>query len=393
MIYRRRIAIVAIALLVVVALCAPLLLVLTPGGWTIAKLIMLIGFLSAAPWVGFCCANGIVGFAVLTFGSDPDTAPSLDMPPSIDMPMPTIAIALTVRNEDMAQVLPNIRNLLHDLDSHGAGDAFTLFVLSDTANSGAIAAEKDAVAAFRAADRKPSRIQYRRRAENRGFKAGNVMEFLDRHADEYELMLVLDADSRMTARAVLRLVEAMQRTPSLGIVQHLTAALPASAPFPRLFQFGMRAGMRTWATALAWWQGDESCYWGHNAVIRCRPFRDCCRLPLLPDHRHILSHDQVEAAMMAGAGWGVRLLPNEDGSFETNPPALPEHLQREIRWMEGNFEYRHLLSMPGLRPMGRWQLLQAILLFATTPFHFVFLFGAALAAATGAVSADRKSVV
>ena len=49
-------------------------------------------------------------------------------------------------------------------------------------------------------------IRYRRRAENTGFKAGNIMDFLDHHAEGFELMLVLDADSEMSAAAVLRLV-------------------------------------------------------------------------------------------------------------------------------------------------------------------------------------------
>jgi membrane glycosyltransferase len=199
-------------------------------------------------------------------------------------------------------------------------------------------------------------------------------------------MLTMDADSDMTAAAVLRLVTAMRDDPGLGIIQHLTVGLPASSAFPRLFQFGMRAGMRTWATTLAWWQGDASVYWGHNAVVRIAPFRAHCKLPLLPNGEPILSHDQIEAAMLRGAGWGIRLLPEEDGSYEANPPALPEFMRRELRWLAGNFEYRHLLGMPGLRPMGRWQLIQAILLFASPPFYLVFLLAAAWAAAT-----DRAS--
>ena len=144
--------------------------------------------------------------------------------------------------------------------------------------------------------------------------------------------------------------------------------------------------MRTWATGQAWWQGDEGPYWGHNAVVRIAPFRAHCRLPLLPDGRHILSHDQVEAAVLRGAGWGVRVLPDEDGSGEANPPALPEFLRRELRWLAGNLQYRHLLRLPGLRPMGRWQLVQAILLFAGTPLYLLFLLAAAAAAATDATS-------
>ena len=287
---------------------------------------------------------------------------------------------MTVRDEDMTTVLPPLRRLLDDLDASGAGGRFQVFILSDSTE----ASEEPAIAAFRATD--PERMHYRRRQENTGFKAGNIMDFLERHAEGFDLMLVLDADSRMSARAVLRLAREMDENPHLAIVQHLTVGLPSAAAFPRLFQFGMRAGMRIWATALAWWQGDECCYWGHNAMVRIAPFREHARLPLLPDGRPILSHDQVEAALLAGAGWGVRLLPEEDGSFESNPPALPEFMRRELRWLAGNLEYRHLLGMPGLRPMGRWQLVQAILLFGCTPFYLVILIGAAVAAATDTVS-------
>jgi membrane glycosyltransferase len=212
------------------------------------------------------------------------------------------------------------------------------------------------------------------------------MDFLDHHAEGFELMLTLDADSAMSATAVLRLVRALLADPTLAIAQHLTVGLPASSAFPRLFQFGMRAGMRTWAIGQAWWQGDEGPYWGHNAVVRIAPFRAHCRLPLLPDGRHVLSHDQVEAAVLRGAGWGVRVLPDEDGSWEANPPTLPEFLRRELRWLAGNLQYRHLLCLPGLRPMGRWQLVQAILLFTGAPLYLLFLLAAATAAATDGTS-------
>ncbi|MGE0419990.1 MAG: glucans biosynthesis glucosyltransferase MdoH, partial [Acetobacteraceae bacterium] len=93
-----------------------------------------------------------------------------------------------------------------------------------------------------------------------------------------------------------------------------------------------------------------------------------------------------EAAMLAGAGWGVRLIPEEDGSAEANPPALPEFMHRDKRWLAGNLEYVHLLGMKGLRPMGRWQLIQAIALFGCSPLYLVLLLAAACAAVTDAVS-------
>ena len=370
----------AIVLLVYVCLGMAMARTLAPGGWTVAKAVMLASCLGAAPWVGFCAANGLIGFVLRL------PRPAVPPPVTIHGPLPRTAIALTVRNEDMGLVLPPIRRLLDGLDMTGAGGAFALFVLSDTNDQATAEAEAKTIVSFQANDPNPARIHYRRRRENIGFKAGNVMEFLEHHADGCDLMLILDADSAMTPEAVLRLVTAMRDDPSLGIIQHLTVGLPASSAFPRLFQFGMRAGMRTWATALSWWQDDACVYWGHNAVIRIAPFRNHCKLPLLPTGDPILSHDQVEAAMLRGAGWKIRLLAEEDGSYEANPPALPEFMRRELRWLAGNFEYRHLLTMPGLRPMGRWQLVQAMLLFGITPFYVTFLLAAAWAAATDTVS-------
>ena len=376
----RVLAVGSIVFLVCVALGTEMFLALAPGGWTIAKSVMLGSCLAAAPWVGFCAANGMIGFVLrLPRPAVPPAAPIYGV-------LPRTAIALTVRNEDMDLVLPPVRRLLDGLDAAGAGDAFAVFVLSDTNDPAAAEAEQHAVALFRSGDREPGRVHYRRRQVNSGFKAGNIMQFLEQQAEGFDLMLILDADSEMTPAAVLRLVVAMRNDLTLGIIQHLTVGTPASSAFPRLFQFGMRAGMRTWATALSWWQGDECVYWGHNAVARIGPFRAHCRLPPLPDGNPILSHDQIEAAILRGAGWGIRLLAEEDGSYEANPPALPEFMRRELRWLAGNFEYRHLLRLPGLRPMGRWQLLQAILLFGCTPFYIAFLLAAAWAAATDKTS-------
>jgi membrane glycosyltransferase len=380
----RRAFVVLIALFVGAALGWLLVEVLAPGGWTPAKLAMLAAFIGVTPWTGLCAANGLIGFAILLLCRDPVRS-VCPVPPFPSRSVARTAIAMTVRNEDMRRVLPSLRRLLNDLARSGFGEAFALFILSDTDEASA-AGEEQAVASFAAQDRDPTRIHYRRRASNAGFKAGNVMDFLDHHAGGFEFMLALDADSEMSAAAVLRLLTTIQANPGLAVVQHLTTGLPASSSFPRLFQFGMRAGMRTWAVGQAWWQGDEGPYWGHNAIVRIAPFRQHCRLPTLTDGRHILSHDQIEAAVLRGAGWGVCVLPEEDGSWESNPPALPEFFRRETRWLAGNMQYLHLLRLPGLRPMGRWQLIQAILMFAGTPLYLLFLLAAATAAATDTTS-------
>ncbi|MFC7475637.1 glucans biosynthesis glucosyltransferase MdoH [Dankookia sp. GCM10030260] len=355
--------------------------VLAPGGWTPWEMLTLACFAGTAPWTALCAANALVGGVILLRAPSPPAAvlPALRRARP-GAPALRTAIAVCIRAEEMGTVLPPLARLLDGLEAAGATDRFILWFLSDTADPAAAAAEEGAIAAFR---RGGIAVRYRRRVENIGFKAGNVMDFLDRHAGDAELMLCLDADSEMTAPAVLRLIACMEADPQLAILQQLIVGRPATAAFPRLFQFGMRAGMRAWATGQAWWQGPEGPYWGHNAVIRIEPFRRHCRLEPLPDGSPILSHDQVEAVRLHAAGWKVCCLPVEEGSMEGNPPALPEFMARDLRWAAGNMQYWDLLWLPGQTWMGRWQLVQAILLFLGAPLWCGVLAFAALNAATG----------
>ena len=164
-------------------------------------------------------------------------------------------------------------------------------------------------------------------------------------------MLPLDADSLMAGDAIVRLVRVMQAHPRLGILQSLVVGAPAESAFARIFQFGMRHGMRTYTMGSAWWIGDCGPFWGHNAVVRIAPFRDHCDLPILPGKPplggHVLSHDQVEATLMRRAGYEVRVLPEEGGSWEDNPPTIFQFSARDLRWCQGNMQYLRLLGTAG----------------------------------------------
>ncbi|WP_075823607.1 glucans biosynthesis glucosyltransferase MdoH, partial [Roseomonas sp. TAS13] len=369
---------------------------MAPGGWTGWEILGFAAFLGLLPWAALSAVNGAIGGALLLGSRDPAAAvmPQLRVAPvhtPLAPPGLRTGILCCVRDEPVEAVLPPVERLLAGLEATGAGGSFTFWLLSDTRDDALAAREAAGVAAL--ALRFPGRAHYRRRRENTGFKAGNVMEFLDRHAGGLDLFLCLDADSGMTAPAVLRLVGCMEADPRLAIVQPLIVGRPAESAFPRLFQFGMRAGMRAWATGQAWWQGDEGPYWGHNAVLRIAPFRAHARLAPLPDGRPILSHDQVEAAQLQAAGWKVRCLPVEEGSLEGNPPTLPDFLARDSRWGEGNMQYWRLLLRPGLRAMGRWQLLQAILLFAGAPLWVLLAVAAVGNVAAGGGEATPRAAL
>jgi membrane glycosyltransferase len=162
----------------------------------------------------------------------------------------------------------------------------------------------------------------------------------------------------------------MQDDSRLGILQGLIVGLPSTSLFARIFQFGMRLGMRSYTIGSAWWQADCGPYWGHNAALRLQPFIEHCVLPVLKGadaERHILSHDQVEAAMMRSAGYHVRVLAREDLGWEENPPTLLEFMRRDLRWCQGNMQYWRLVSLPDLKPVSRYQLMLAILMFIGSP--------------------------
>lgn len=376
----RRLAFLALCLLIAGSLLALLWRALAPGGWTIWEGVILACFLGTLPWSVLSAGNALLGFALLMGSRDPARA----VVPQLAAPSGPIrgrtALVLCVRREAMEAVLPLLVPMLDGLPA----EPFALWVLSDTPAGPEAEAEEAALRAFAAAraGRGPA-VRYRRRAENTGFKAGNIMDFLDHDGAGFDYFLTLDADSAMSAEAVLRLVHCLEADPKLAIVQHLVVGRPVEAAFPRLFQFGMRAGMRAWATGQGWWQLDEGPYWGHNALLRVAPFRAHARLPLLPGGRPILSHDQVEAARLHAAGWKVRCLPLEEGSQEGNPPSLPDYLARDARWGAGNMQYLHLLRLPGLTAMARWQFVQAILLFLNAPFWVLMLAAAVANAASG----------
>jgi len=381
----RRIALLLLGALFCGTLGLGVFHLLAGGGLSALDAALLATLLLLSPWIALASGNALIGLAILLFTPDPPAhvVPAMrGLKPGA--PRGRTAVAICLRNEEMGPVLQPLGPLLDGLPA----DRFDLWFLSDTQDPLPRREEDAAIERFRAS--RPAdapRIHLRRRCDNQGFKAGNVMEFLEAEGAAYDYLLCLDADSVMTPAAVLKLAAALDADPRIAILQQLIVGRPVAAPFPRLFQFGMRAGMRAWATGQGWWQGPKGPYWGHNALIRIAPFREHGKLETLPDGSAILSHDQVEAIRLHGAGWGVWCLPEEEGSLEGNPPALPEFMARDLRWAAGNMQYLALLRLPGLDAMSRFQLLQAILLFLCAPL-WVLAFGLVVAiAATGGFDA------
>jgi len=373
---RRRLLVLALNALTIGTLSAIMFFILGYGGWSVPRAGMFAAFVITLPWLSIGLWNALIGVILMARGARRDDPFAIGFDPNAPIRSRT-AIVMAIRNEDPERSVRRLRGIFEDLEAHGVADHFDVHLLSDTSDPAIALAEQRPIAAWQATTQRPTQIAYRRRSRTDGYKAGNIREFCTRCRDAYAFFLPLDADSYLSAATVVRLVRMMEDNPRIGILQTLVVGTPAASFFTRVFQFGMRHGMRAYTTGSAWWAGDCGPYWGHNALVRLRPFERFCALPVLPGDGplggHVMSHDQVEAVLMRRAGYHVRVIPEEGESWEENPPCLPDFIRRELRWCQGNMQYFQLLGMKGLKAMSRVQLALAILMYIGPPAWIAFI--------------------
>jgi membrane glycosyltransferase len=82
------------------------------------------------------------------------------------------------------------------------------------------------------------------------------------------------------------------------------------------------------------------------------------------------------------------VLAEEGSSFEQNPPTLVEFMRRDLRWCQGNMQYWSFLQLPGLRPVSRFQLIFAIIMFLGSPAWMALLLIGTVAVALAPTPAD-----
>lgn len=371
---RRRWIVFVLNTLTYLGLLVWLASILSHDGWSVIDAAIFFCFAIASPWTVLGLWNAVIGVWALHFSGDAVAAVAPHAAAaSVKAPITArTAIVMAIYNEDPQRAIMRLEIVRESVERTGEGAHFDYFVLSDTRDPGIAKREEDEFAAWKArVGAGADRLHYRRRASNEGFKAGNMREFVETRGHDYEFMIPLDADSLMSGEAIVRMVRVGQAWPKIGILQGLVTGAPAKSGFARLFQFGMRHAMRPYTSGAAWWNGDCGPFWGHNALVRIAPFRDHCHLPELPGtgplSGRILSHDQVEAVLMRRAGYEVRVLPQEGGNWEDNPPTLSEFSRRDTRWCQGNLQYLKLLNLKGIEATSRFQLIWAIMMFIGIP--------------------------
>ena len=300
------------------------------------------------------------------------------LPPRHDGPLISRCVVLVpVYNEDPAATFTRIAAMDASLRRTGFGDSFDIAILSDTRDAAVADAEKRGFLRLLTMTGGDGRIFYRRRETNRGRKAGNIEDFITRSGAAYDLAIILDADSLMEGDTMIEMVRRMEADPALGLLQTLPQIVNAASRFGRIQQFAAAFYSPVFCRGLAMMQGRTGPFWGHNAIVRVRAFAESCGLPELsgkpPFGGHILSHDYVEAALLARAGWSVRVDDDLSGSYEEGPENMVLHAKRDRRWCQGNLQHSRLLTAPGLLPWSRFVFVQGILAYLSPVIWLVFL--------------------
>jgi membrane glycosyltransferase len=303
-----------------------------------------------------------------------------DIPDSVK-----VAVLIPVYNEDPVKTCSHIAAMAQSVVEQEAAETFHFALLSDTNNEEIAQREEYWFGRLRAEVTRRIRIFYRRRSLNTGRKAGNIADFIQRSGGFYDYLIILDADSLLEGATMVEMVRRMEADPKLGLLQSLPKIVHARSLFGRTMQFAASLYSPIHARGLAALQGCEGTFWGHNAIVRTRAFAQCCGLPVLPGKPpfggHVLSHDFVEAALLARSGWKVCLAEDLEGSYEEGPENLIDHAKRDRRWCQGNLQHVRVMTASGLLPWSRFIFVQGIMSYLASPIWALFLAAAIVAPA------------
>lgn len=288
-----------------------------------------------------------------------------------------IAVAMPVCNEDVARVFAGLSATYRSLAETGELEHFDFYILSDSNDPDRRVAELAAWFDMCTRLNGFGRIFYRRRIHRLKKKSGNVADFCRRWGTKYDYMIVMDADSVMTGESLVTLARMMEACPNAGIIQSSPKTIGRDTLYARAQQFASRVYGPLFVAGLHFWQLGESHYWGHNAIIRVKPFMEHCALGRMPGHGalagDILSHDFVEAALMRRAGWAVWIAYDLPGSYEESPPTLIDDLKRDRRWCYGNLMNFRLFPEPSFHPVHRAVFVTGAFSYVSAPLWFLFL--------------------
>jgi len=342
------------------------------GGFTGLEIAILILFAILFAWIAS-------SFWLVVFGAFArlNKVELLPLKPPGDSSAARTAILMPVYNEDVGRVFSALRAIRESAIRESKVPDFDFYILSDSTNPASWVAEELEWQRLKHELGPGAHIYYRHRARNVGRKAGNIQDFCENWGQLYDYMVILDADSLMTGRTLSHLVGLMDANPRVALIQAPPQLVGRQSLFARIQQFASSAYGPLYACGLAFLQGPDGNYWGHNAIIRVHAFMQHCALPRLPGAPpfggEIMSHDFVEAALLRRAGWEVWMAPEIGGSFEEPPPTLMDYLIRDRRWCQGNLQHLRVVFAEGLTMPSRLHLAMGIMSYLASPLWLLLL--------------------
>ena len=387
---RRRVALTLLVLAPSVIASGFMVNVLPHQGKTWLEVAIVLFFGALFGWISIGFWTALFGFFTLMRKRDAFVITRLDPTQEVAINAGArTAVVMPICEEPVERVFAGLQAVYNSLERTGALPHFDIFILSDSYRPSTCVREEEAWARWCRRLGRFDKVFYRRRKVRLKRKSGNVADFCRRWGKSYTYMIMLDADSIMSGEALVRLVQMMERNPTVGMIQTAPVAVNRRSLLARAQQFAGRVYGPMFAAGLHFWQLGDGQYWGHNAIIRVAPFTEHCGLPRLPGKPplggEIMSHDFVEAALMGRAGWTLWLALDLPSSYEEVPSTLLEEMNRDRRWCQGNLQHLRLMFSEGLFGAHRALFINGVLSYVSALLWFILLILSTAAAILDAI--------
>lgn len=252
--------------------------------------------------------------------------------PSSELKGIRTAILTCVKNED-DEVLERIRYTLK-----GNLDGGVHFWLLSDSSAEYVTKEKEWVERL-CGEFGRDRIFYRVRPVSFEHKQGNLAEWHEKHANEYDYLFVVDADSTIPQGAVTRLLSKAEHPESqdIGVFQSAIYIVHDYSLFSRAGAIGQFYAQKLY------FRVNQAVFkrtigFGHNCLIRSKVFSE------LKQPAGVLSHDNWDTALCDRAGYRTVFIPDTVTYEEATQNYLEERC-RSKRWMKGTLQGWPILFM------------------------------------------------
>lgn len=327
----------------------------SPAGWI--ALLFFIAFVELAWLYGFYNI-GVIVFALINRRLSRGDTPPAPLPPG---QAPGVAILYTTCNDFVEESAAScVRQEYPD---------YHVYILDDSSDP----AYLERVEAFARAH--PERVSVVRRADRRGFKAGNLNHGLAHAAVHEPYFAIADADEILPVDFLSKLIPYLEADPEIGFVQANHRANPdATSPLARALGAGIDIHWK-------WYQPLRNrfgfvMFLGHGAVIRRAGWETVGGFP------ELVSEDLAFAMRLREHGWRGRFV-EEVVCYEDFPETVRAFRVRHIKWTRGTCEFLTremggLLRSRRITWSEKWDILFPTLNLPLTLFYFLFMIDANL---------------